>query len=141
MVQSGRLRIGWDGAIMSLIEAQEPVYILTESQLKTIMATASAPLLSRVDGIEERLSLDIALDRQRLTRLECGQVEPRHKDRAEIIRALLVANGGKMRLKDARKLMRISKSEFSKTLSTCSDFIETRPSRRDRRSKILILKS
>ena len=45
------------------------------------------------------------------------------KDRADILRALLVANGGKMLAKDARKKMHLSKERFSNLLLIC-DFIE-----------------
>jgi DNA-binding transcriptional regulator YiaG len=66
--------------------------------------------------------------------------QPTQRDRAEILRALLVANGGKMLAKDARQKMHLSKSRFSELLSVC-DFLETKPLHTDRRKMIIILKS
>jgi len=66
--------------------------------------------------------------------------QPMQRDRAEILRALLVANGGKMLAKDARQKMHLAKSRFSELLSVC-DFLETKPLHSDRRKMIIILKS
>ncbi|GAB6266213.1 MAG: hypothetical protein STSR0001_16600 [Methanothrix sp.] len=66
--------------------------------------------------------------------------QPMQNDRAEILRALLVANGGKMLAKDARKKMHLSKERFSNLLLIC-DFIERRPYHLDRRQDVIILKS
>lgn len=66
--------------------------------------------------------------------------QPMQKDRAEILRALLVANGGKMLAKDARKKMHLSKERFSNLLLIC-DFIERKPYHLDRRQDVIILKS
>jgi uncharacterized membrane protein len=87
----------------------------------------------------ERLARDIALDRQRLTKLERTEPQPLQKDRAEILRALIVANGGKMLAKDARKKMRVPKSSFSELLKAC-DFVEKRPYHLDSRQDVLVLK-
>jgi hypothetical protein len=65
---------------------------------------------------------------------------PMQKDRADILRALLVANGGKMLAKDARKRMHLSKERFSNLLLIC-DFIERKPYHLDRRQDVIILKS
>ena len=60
-------------------------------------------LRARVDALESRqdedacsLALDIAYDRQRLARLEKVEPQPLQRDRADILRALLAAKGGKM---------------------------------------------
>jgi hypothetical protein len=66
--------------------------------------------------------------------------QPMQKDRADILRALLVANGGKMLAKDARKRMHLSKERFSNLLLIC-DFIERKPYHLDRRQDVIILKS
>ena len=39
--------------------------------------------------------------------------QPLQKDRAEILRALLAANGGRMLAKDARQKMHLQKNRFS----------------------------
>ena len=56
------------------------------------------------------------------------------------MRALLVANGGKMLAKDARKKMHLSNERFSNLLKVC-DFIETKPLHADKRKLVIILKS
>jgi hypothetical protein len=66
--------------------------------------------------------------------------QPMQKDRADILRALLAANGGKMLAKDARKKMHLTKNRFSELLRVC-DFIDTKPYHLDRRQTVIILKS
>lgn len=96
-------------------------------------------LKCRQNDDRETLALDIALDRQRLSKLEKVEPQPLQKDRAEILRALLIANGGKMLAKDARKKMRVPKSSFSELLKAC-DFVEKRPYHLDSRQDVLVLK-
>ena len=59
---------------------------------------------------------------------------------AELLRALLAANNGKLLAKQARQKMHLSKERFSKLLDVC-DFIELRPYHLDRRQLVIILKS
>jgi len=66
--------------------------------------------------------------------------QPMQKDRADILRALLVASGGKMLAKDIRKRMHIKKNHFAELLRVC-DFIDTKPFHLDRRQTVIILKS
>ena len=74
-------------------------------------------------------------------RAEAGkEPPPMQKGRAEILKALLVVNGGKMLAKDARKKMHISKERFSRLLLIC-DFIERKPYHLDRWQDVIILKS
>jgi hypothetical protein len=61
---------------------------------------------------------------------------PMQKDRADILRTLLVANGGKMLAKDIRKKMHIKKNHFTELLSVC-DFAETKQSHLDRGRRLL----
>jgi regulator of replication initiation timing len=68
------------------------------------------------------------------------KAQPMQKDRADILRALLAASGGKILAKDARKKMHLSKERFSNLLLIC-DFIERRPYHLDRRQDVIILKS
>jgi hypothetical protein len=53
---------------------------------------------------------------------------------------LLVANGGKMLAKDARKKMHIKKNHFAEFLKVC-DFAETKPYHLGRRQIVIILTS
>lgn len=97
-------------------------------------------IIARRDEDCDRFARDIAYDRQRLTKLEAQpDPTPSQKDRGEILRALLAANNGKMLVKDARKKMHLSKSQFSQLLSSM-DGIETKPYHLDKRQKILQLK-
>jgi hypothetical protein len=66
--------------------------------------------------------------------------QPMQKDRAEILRALLVANGGKMLAKDARQKMHLGENRFSELLKSC-DFLEVKPLHSDKRRLVIILKS
>jgi cell division protein FtsB len=66
--------------------------------------------------------------------------QPMQKDRAEILHALLAANGGKMLAKDARQKMHIKKNHFAELLRVC-DFIDTKQYHLDRRQTVIILKS
>lgn len=65
--------------------------------------------------------------------------QPLQKDRSEILRALLAANGGKMLAKDARQKMHLSRSRFSELLGTMKGMIDVRPSHLNKRQNILIL--
>lgn len=88
----------------------------------------------------ERLALDIAYDRQRLAKLETIEPQPAQRDRGELLRALIVAHGGRMLATDARKKMRLSRSTFSQLLSTLTDEIETRPYHLNKSWKVLVLR-
>lgn len=66
--------------------------------------------------------------------------QPLQKDRGEILRALLAANGGKMLAKDARQKMRLSKELFSMLMASMDDYIEVKPLHSDKRKKVLVLK-
>ncbi len=65
--------------------------------------------------------------------------QPLQKDRGDILRALLAANGGKLPEKIARQKMRMSKQAFTNLLATV-DEIESVPLRTDKRQRLLVLK-
>ena len=119
--------------------SEEPVFILTASQLRGIIQEAIQPFQDRIGDLEKmvvaqgeqiatltstqeqdvnRICLDIAYDRQRISKLENKEPKPMQKDRGEILRALIVANGGKMLAKDARQKLRMDKGNFSRLLDT-----------------------
>ena len=125
---------------------EEPAFITIPIETYKLIISEVQALKARIDALEcrqnediERLALDIALDRQRLTKLEKVEPQPLQKDRGEILRALIVANGGKMLAKDARQKMHLSKERFSELLKIC-DFIDTKPLHSDRRRRVIILK-
>lgn len=66
--------------------------------------------------------------------------QPLQKDRGEILRALIAANGGKMLATDARKKMHLSRSRFSKLLTTVKDEIEARPYHLNKSWQVLVLR-
>jgi FtsZ-binding cell division protein ZapB len=107
------------------------------------MAAMSRKLAS-LETLQEqdttRICLDIAYDRRRLAALEHVEPQPMQRDRGEILRALIAANGGKMLAKDARQKMHLTKNRFSELLKVCN-FIETKPLHSDKRRDIIILKS
>lgn len=101
--------------------------------------------ITAAEAVEEqdiiRIYCEIAQDRQRITKLERPpEPQPTQRDRADVLRALLAANNGKMLAKEARKKMRLSAYAFSKLLKVC-DFIDRKSYHLDRRQHILILKS
>jgi hypothetical protein len=105
-----------------------------------------AAMRQRITSLEQRqeedasrICCDIAYDRQRLAKLEKGELQPLQRDRGDILKALIAANGGKMLAMDARKKMHLAKNRFSELLKTC-DFVEKKPSHIDRRKDIIILK-
>jgi hypothetical protein len=95
----------------------------------------------RQDEDCDRIARDIAYDRQRITRLEePPDPTPSQKDRGEILRALLAANGGKLLVKEARRKMRLSKAQFSQLLASMKDSVEIKPYHLDKRQRLLMLK-
>jgi len=116
------------------VSPEEPIFVLTGSQLQEIITRA-------VQEATERLYLEIAYDRQRISKLEQREPQPLQKDRGEILRALLVANGGKMLAKEARQKMHIDRATFSRLLPKMKDYIEVRPYRLKKNQKLLVLKS
>jgi len=66
--------------------------------------------------------------------------QPLQKDRGEILRALIAANGGKMLAKDARQKMHLGKEQFSLLLSKMEEYIGTKPFHQDRRKLVLFIK-
>ena len=100
--------------------------------------------LASLESLQEqdtnRICLDIAYDRRRLAALEKVEPQPLQRDRGDILRALITANGGKMLAKDARAKMRMDKGNFSRLLDTLDDYIDTKPFHYDKRNLLLIIK-
>lgn len=132
-------------AISTLPETPATV-LLPVAVLETLLAEIRAQG-ERIDSLEAlqredsyRLALDIALDRQRLAKLERVEPQPRQKDRGEILRAILAANGGKMLAKECRQKMGLDKATFSRLIAQ-AEGIEVRPMKTDKRRYLLILKT
>ena len=141
-------------------QSEEPVFILTGSQLQDVITRALQPLQDEVGS----LRATVARQDEKITALESTQetqadnqliqlrligqlreatkteVQPLQKDRSEILKALLMAAGGKMLAKDARQKMHLSKNRFSELLKICT-FLDTKPLHSDKRKTVIILKS
>jgi uncharacterized membrane protein len=145
--------------------SDEAVFILNSGQLSALITKAIKkaiePLQDRIGDLEKivtaqgeqiatltstqeqdvnRICLDIAYDRQRLAKLEKVEPQPLQKDRGEILRALLAANGGKILAKDARQKMHLSKQTFSMLIASMSEYIEIKSLHSDKRKDVLTLK-
>jgi len=134
------------------VSPSEQLITLTYDQLQELITQAIEkavqPLVDRISSMEtteeqdvSRLALDIAYDRQRLAKLEKIEPQPLQRDRGEILRALIVANDGKMLAKDARQKLRMDKGNFSRLLDTMKDYIDTKPLHHDKRKLLLIIKN
>ena len=91
-----------------------------------------------IDHLRENQEIHASL----LAKLK-GKVEPKggpcQRDRGEILRALLAANGGKMFAKDARQRMRLPENRFSELLLTVDD-VEVNEYHLDKRRLVISLK-
>ncbi len=126
---------------------QEPAFITIPLQTLEDLLREVESLREKIKLLEDRqnednsnLHREIALDRQRISKLEQSEPEPRNLDRGQVLKSLIITNGGKLSRKEARKLMRLSESQFSQLLAASKDFIEISPSKLDSRIKILKLK-
>jgi hypothetical protein len=126
--------------------------IITSAVQKAIQ-----PLQDRVESLEftvtsqgedlaalkadERLDHDDIRDLfEAIASLEQTHIQPTQKDRGEILRALITANGGKMLAKEARQKMHLGKEQFSLLISKMDEYIETKQFHQDRRQLVLIIK-
>ena len=134
--------------------SEEPIFVLTGSQLQDIISRAiqeaSEPLKAEIQELRNvelqdmrTLSHDIQDAFEAIDEIDQRQrikPQPLQKDRGEILRALLAANGGKMLATDARKKMHIDRNRFSELLVTVKDEIEVKPYHLRKNWNVLILK-
>jgi hypothetical protein len=113
--------------------------LLAASDLAAILSEIKATR-TELDVLREEVAKERAIDRRRIATLEREEPQPMQKDRGDILRALLAANGGKMLAKEARKRMHLSESRFSELLKSMDDAIEKRPYHLNRSAFVLILK-
>jgi len=126
---------------------EEPAFITIPLQTFKDILQEVQSLKDQINALEsrqnediERLALDIALDRQRISRLEKVKPQPLQKDRGEILRALIAANGGRMLAKYVRQKMHLSRSLFSMLLTTMKENIEVRTYQLKKNQKLLFLR-
>ena len=143
------------------VSPEDPIFVLTSSQLRQIITQAVQdaiqPLQDEVVELKATVAsqqaemasmkADIKLDGHdirdlydALASLEQSHIQPLQRDRGEILRALITANGGKMLAKEARQKMHLRKELFSMLLSSMTEEIEIKPLHSDKRKKVLMLK-
>jgi hypothetical protein len=131
----------------SVQPSEEQIFVLTSTQLQEIITRAIQPLQDRIEsleGIVKHQEDNQFIQLQLIGQLrEATKKEPQsmQRDRGDILRALLAANGGKMLAKDARQKMHLGKEQFSLLVSKMSEYIETKPLHIDNRKKVLILRT
>jgi hypothetical protein len=140
------------------VSPEEPIFVLTGSQLQEIISRAVLQLQAELQDLKDT----VALQGEKIAALEATQdtqaenelnmlrlindlrkdrePQPLQKDRGEILRALIAANGGKMLATDARKKMHLSRSRFSELLATMKDGIEARPYHLNKSWQVLVLR-
>ena len=143
------------------VSPEDPIFVLTSSQLRQIITQAVQdaiqPLQDEVVELKATVAsqqaemasmkADIKLDGHdirdlydALASLEQSHIQPLQKDRGEILRALIAANGGKMLAKDARQKMHLSRSRFSELLASMDGDIELKPFHLRKNQKVIVLK-
>src|SRR5271157_5060444 len=147
--------------------SEEPIFVLTSSQLQDIISRAIQPLQNEVQDLKDEVSqLKVTIARQQediaslkstenlnfsdirdlytaideIDQRQQIKPQPLQKDREEILRALLAANGGKMLAKEARQKMHLSKNRFSELVTSSKDDIEVREYHLKRNQHLLVLK-
>jgi uncharacterized membrane protein len=108
-------------------------------QIVQAIQTEIVALKNELEALQETTARERAYDRQRIARLERADPQPLQRDRGEILRALIAANGGKMLAKDARKKMHLSESRFSELLTTMKDKIEVKPFHLKKSQNVILL--
>lgn len=137
----------------------EHVFVANDVQLQTLLAlqdlrdevsrlqaiiTKQAEKIADLEAAQETLVENQLIQLRLINELRTSAMkepQPLQKDRAEILRALIAANGGKMLVKDARQKMHLSKQLFSMLIASMKDNIEIKPLHSDNRRKILILRT
>ena len=118
-------------------EAREPQ--ISPWEVVQDLQARNEALKRELEDLQETTARERAYDRQRIAKLERVDPQPLQRDRGEILRALIAANGGKMLAKEARRKMHLSESRFSELLTTLKDQIEIKPFHLRKNQNVLIL--
>jgi uncharacterized membrane protein len=126
-------------AVQNALESQKSLHEIVQCQAKEIRA-----LNARLEAIQKDMN-SLAENQLNQLRLiadirKVQEPQPLQKDRREILRALIAANGGKMLAKEARQKMHLSKTRFSLLLDTMASDIDSKPYHSDKRQLVLRLK-
>lgn len=140
VITAGQLQLTIEKAVeLALLKSQ---YSQETLQQRIVDLDVANQALSReLERFWEYNETERAYDRQRIKTLEGdSEPQPAQRDRGEVLRALLAANGGKMLETEARTKMRLDKATFSRLLKTLKGQVEAKQYHRDKRKKLLILK-
>jgi hypothetical protein len=145
------------------VSPSEEAVFITAGQLQEIISQAVEKALQPLQDVVRDLKATVTRQDEKIATLESTQetqadnqliqlrligqlreaikIEPQplQKDRADILRALVIANNGKMLLCSARQKMHLRKDQFSQMLKSC-DFVEVKPLYSDKRKMVIILK-
>jgi hypothetical protein len=107
-----------------------------ETTIARLMEENAAMAATQAHFIEnQEIQLKLIND---LRHASIKEPQPMQRDRAEILHALLAANGGKMLAKAARQKMGMDKASFSRLLKVCD--IGTKPYHLDKRQLVIFIK-
>lgn len=121
---------------LSLAEQVEQIRNELSDLKKDLRESKVYTAASRIDDLWDALE-----DLEKSVVRKGPEAKPKQKDQGDVLRLLLASNNGKMLLNDARNKLGLSKSQFSQLLSTMKEEVDTRPTRTNKRSKILMLKN
>ncbi len=143
--------------------SEEQIFVLTGSQLQEILTRAIQDATEHILQEIQDLKATVANQKETIATLEATakhqednqfiqlqlisqlreatkkEPQPLQKDRGDILRALLAANGGKMLAKDARHKMHLQKNQFTRVIAAARDYIEIKPLHSDKRKMVLCL--
>ncbi|VVB62557.1 Uncharacterised protein [uncultured archaeon] len=147
-IASARIKSFAPVAQQTEVSPEEPIFVLTSSQLQDIIMRAiqavTEPLKVQIQELKSNQDLQSEnqfIQLRLINDLRKGrELQPLQKDRGEILRALIAANDGKMLAKEARQKMHLSRSRFSELLAKTKDDIEVKPYHLKRNQKVLVLK-
>jgi hypothetical protein len=141
--------------------SEESAFVLTSSQLSALITQAVEKAIQPLQDEVSQLRSTVATQDEKIAALEATQdtqadnsliqlrlindlreaarEEPTAglRDRVDILRALVAANGGKMLAKDARVKMHLKKNQFSLVLAAAKNCIDIKPLHSDKRKLIL----
>jgi hypothetical protein len=139
------------------VSPSEDVFILTSTQLEEIISRATVAVKAEVEVLNNKIAFleskvaeveatqDVHSENDLNQLRLIAELRGRHKptksqqDKEKILKALLTVNGGKMPSREARRIMKMDRGNFSRLVSGMSD-ITTKPYSADKRQTILILK-
>jgi hypothetical protein len=162
-VANARINTFGNSPKANFVSPSEQLITLTIGQLQDIVIQAVEKAIQPLQDCIESQDVRIAAQDEKITALEStqetqaenqfiqlqliGQLREASKkelttglkDRADILRALIIANNGKMLLSSARQKMHLRKDQFSQILKGCN-FVEVKPLHSDKRKMVIILK-